>query len=108
MKSNYHTKKYPVTFNIRMSEAHHKALMARAKRLGVSAGEVIRIGSMTKADWLRSEIEKLEADKVEQEQLHDQNENCHPTDCEHRAIDSYITSIITRHKEELKVLESKI
>lgn len=48
MKSNYHTKKYPVTFNIRMSEAHHKALMARAKRLGISAGEVIRMMIMIK------------------------------------------------------------
>ncbi len=47
-KSEYHTKKYPVTFNIRMSKDHHKALMARAKRLGISAGEVIRMLIMLK------------------------------------------------------------
>ncbi len=48
VKSEYHTKKYPIVFTVRMSEDHHKALMARAKRLGVSAGEVIRMLIMMK------------------------------------------------------------
>ncbi len=48
VKSEYHTKKYPVVFTVRMGEEHHKALMAKAKRLGISAGEVIRMLSMMK------------------------------------------------------------
>ena len=66
---------------------------------------------MTKADWLRSEIEKLEgmlkpnipvlagggskpSEYHKAGQVHGRNQA--------------LTSIITRYKEELKVLESKI
>ena len=40
--STYHTKKYPVPFSMQMNEAQRKALDARAKKLGISAAEVIR------------------------------------------------------------------
>ena len=55
---------------------------------------------MTKADWLRSEIEKLEGDLRPYNSMSDWAE-------EINAHNTALTSIITRYKEELKVLESK-
>jgi len=40
--STYHTKKYPILFTMQMNAEQHKALMAKAKKLGVSASEFIR------------------------------------------------------------------
>lgn len=38
----YHDKKYPILFTMQMNAEQHKALMARAKKMGISAAEVIR------------------------------------------------------------------
>ena len=54
---------------------------------------------MTKADWLRSEIEKLE-EEIEHWKRYSAGNYAEG------AIEA-LTSIITRYKEELKVLESK-
>ena len=60
-----------------------------------------------KADWLRSEIEKLEA---RQEEIKEESRCAYGvivlSDESIGAIEA-LTSIITRYKEELKVLESK-
>lgn len=40
--SRYHDKKYPILFTMQMTAEQHKALMAKAKKMGISAAEVIR------------------------------------------------------------------
>ena len=66
----------------------------------------------TKADWLRSEIEKLEGMKINDFGFIDVQLNgiTHKVKAEsdrHIFYNTALTSIITRYKEELKELESK-
>lgn len=67
----------------------------------------------SKADWLRSEIEKLEIRVEETKKYWNEKapHNCglcwEEDYCNHEIARNVLTSIITRYKEELKVLESK-
>lgn len=64
---------------------------------------------MTKADWLRSEIEKLEGMKIGQNVVFNfvgRNKINEATEA--NAHNHTLTTIITRYKEELKVLETQI
>lgn len=70
----------------------------------------------TKADWLRSEIEKLEDEKFvwltpEEMKQHDgcryKRNGLYVGQVAGNNFNQALTSIITRYKEELKVLESK-
>ena len=65
----------------------------------------------TKSDWLRSEIEKLRIMKRYDPILHTVTvpDGDRPTSEQwmNKGHNQVLTSIITRYKEELKVLESK-
>ena len=65
---------------------------------------VKKLLTTTKANWLRSEIEKLEGETKGLVTLNCYG-NCNPR-CHDSGKDIALTTIITRYKEELKVLEN--
>jgi len=64
-----------------------------------------------KADWLRSEIEKLESSEKMKSKIGFEKDGTKMQQIKQRVYaqghNQALTSIITRYKEELKVLESK-
>ena len=67
---------------------------------------------MTKADWLRSEIEKLEGMKLKDKKEYPKLFPREWADCcwegEMNGYNQALTTIITRYKEELKVLKEEL